>query len=440
MSLSKCRRSTVLVGLATWIGWLLAACPVTGQVVVQQIGGVKIDAYGVITRAPVELRKTAAELIRERLQEVPTELAAHSELRFVSLKQVEAALQNAIAMGEPVSDEIRYLHGLQRIDYLLVYPERQDIVLAGPGEAWTVSPFGDIVGATSSMPVLLLDDLLVALRSTEAARTVGVSCSIDPTPEGRQALDQFLARQKRFHPRVTDGVEQALGAQQISITGVPADSHFAGVLVAADFQMKRYAMGLEPAPIAGLPSFLQMIKKSGRTSTNLMPRWWMGCDYESLGKTADGLGWQLRGRGVKVMTEDDFVNADGSTTGSGQTNPVAEEWANRMTERFDELAQVESVFGQVRNLMELSIIAALIAREDLPAVAGCQLETMMNHSAGYEIEKWPTPKSVATQSSFMKVGRDYVITASGGVLLDPWTVIENSIVDPALDSVYEQGK
>ncbi|MEM8678380.1 MAG: hypothetical protein AAGF97_03395, partial [Planctomycetota bacterium] len=192
--MSKRRHSTLLLALATSIGCLWAACTVTGQVVVQQIGGVKIDAYGVITRAPVELRKTAAQLIRERMDEVPADLATHNELRFVSLNEIEAALQASVASGEPVSDEIRYLHGLQRIDYLLVYPERQDIVLAGPGEAWTVSPFGDVVGATSSMPVMLLDDLLVALRSTEAARTVGLSCSIDPTPEGRQSLNQFLAR------------------------------------------------------------------------------------------------------------------------------------------------------------------------------------------------------------------------------------------------------
>ena len=311
--------------LAATLGALLGVPKAECQVIQQAIGGVQIDAHGVLSRAPKQLRKTAAELIREQLAQVPDDFAGPTELRFVSLKEIESALREAIATGQPIDDNVRYLQGLQRIEYLLVYPERQDIVIAGRAEAWTVSALGEVVGATSGMPVMWLDDLLMALRSTEAARTVGISCSIDPTPQGRQSLERYLARQQRFHSSVARGMEEALGPQQITITGVPADSHFARVLVAADFQMKRFAMGLESAPIDGLPSFIQLIKQGRGRVDNLMPRWWMACDYEALGKTADGLGWQIRGRGVKVMTEDDIVHADGTTTGSGRANPVAEE-------------------------------------------------------------------------------------------------------------------
>lgn len=435
----KCRPSVVVTLItATCVCWGVSLA--RGQVIQQAIGGVRIDADGVLSRAPAQLRQTAAELVREHMGQVPQELAGHTELRFVSLREVESALRETMATGQPIDDDLRYLQGLQRIDYLLVYPEQQDIVIAGPAEAWTVSAFGEVVGATSGMPVMWLDDLLVALRSSEAARTVGISCSIDPTPAGRQALERFLARQKRFHPSVARGMEEALGPQQITITGVPNDSHFARVLVAADFQMKRIAMGLEPAPIDGLPSFIQLIKQGGGRVRDLMPRWWMACDYEALGKTADGLGWQIRGRGVKVMTEDDIVHANGTTTASGQANPVAQEWANLMTEKFDQLAKVESVFGQVRNLMELSIVAALIAREDLQGLSGCRLETMVSAESPFEIERWQAPRTVPTQASFIKVRREYVITASGGVLLDPWQVISNSVVDPAVSGVYHQGQ
>ena len=40
----------------------------------------------------------------------------------------------------------RFLGGLQRIEYVLVYPDRQDIVLAGPGEGWMVDEMGTVVG------------------------------------------------------------------------------------------------------------------------------------------------------------------------------------------------------------------------------------------------------------------------------------------------------
>jgi hypothetical protein len=37
-------------------------------------------------------------------------------------------------------------------------------------------------------------------------------------------------------------MKEAFGPQKITITGVPANSHFARVLTAADYRMKRLAM------------------------------------------------------------------------------------------------------------------------------------------------------------------------------------------------------
>ena len=53
---------------------------------------------------------------------------------------------------------------------------------------------------------------------------------------------------------------RALGIQRISLCGVPPTSHFARVLAAADYRMKRLAMNFEPAPVEGLPSYLAMIE------------------------------------------------------------------------------------------------------------------------------------------------------------------------------------
>ena len=49
-------------------------------------------------------------------------------------------------------------------------------------------------------------------------------------------------------------------AAEDHVNGVPADSHFARVLVAADYRMKRLAMNFDPSPVNGLPSYLHMIK------------------------------------------------------------------------------------------------------------------------------------------------------------------------------------
>ena len=113
-------------------------------------------------------------------------------------------------------------------------------------------------------------------------------------------------------------------------------------------------MMLEPAPVEGMPSFLELIKRSRRGLNNMMPRWWIACDYDPVRQTEDGLAWEIRGRGVKVMTEDEIISAQGNVQGSGKVNPVAQQWADSMTDRYEELARADTVFGQLRNVMDLS--------------------------------------------------------------------------------------
>ena len=99
-----------------------------------------------------------------------------TELRKVSLRALEAALTDVLASNqERLPDEVIYLAGLQRVQYILVYPEQNDIVLAGPGEGWKFDDNGNAVGVTTGLPAVRLDDLLVAFRTVEAARTEGIS-------------------------------------------------------------------------------------------------------------------------------------------------------------------------------------------------------------------------------------------------------------------------
>ena len=228
---------------------------------------------------------------------------------------------------------MKYLAGLQHIQYVFVYPELGDIVLAGPGEGWKINDAGDLVGLTTGRPVMWLDDLLVALRTAEATRQTGISCSIDPTSDGIVRVTSLLAKMHRdgFGTNPADleegmqAIEQTLGPQMVSIKGIPADSHFARVIVAADYQMKRLAMNFDPSPVKGLPSFLQMITSGKRRPKNMIPRWWLEPNYESLLVSPDGLAFEIRGASVKAMTEEDFVAANGSRERSGKASPLAQE-------------------------------------------------------------------------------------------------------------------
>ena len=169
-------------------------------------------------------------------------------------------------------------------------------------------------------------------------------------------------------------MEEALGPQTISVTGVPDTSHFARVIVAADFRMKRLAMDFEPAPVDGMPSFLDMAKSRRGGLHNMMPRWWLAPMYEPLRRDADGLAWELRGQGVHCLTEQEFLNDAGQKQHTGKADPTAQKWADTFTEKFDELAREDSSFGQLRNVMDLAVVGALLvertaAREDPASTA-----------------------------------------------------------------------
>src|SRR5690606_29012818 len=99
--------------------------------------------------------------LRERLADVPNELTAPADMRKISLRTLDATLRDCLAAGDPLPDEVRFLGGLTRVEYVLVDPAANDIYLAGPAEPWKVSETGDVVGQHSSRPIILIDDLIM---------------------------------------------------------------------------------------------------------------------------------------------------------------------------------------------------------------------------------------------------------------------------------------
>ena len=405
----------------------------------RSVGGIAIDAHGALSLPTVADFRGLRELIATSSTKPSSELAATVEMRKISLRGLEAALQEARAGGkDKLPDEVFFLAGIQRIQYVLVLPEENDIVLAGPGEGWKVQDNGYVVGVTTGRPVLRLDDLLVAFRTVENARQGGLTCSIDPTEKG---LQQFAAVEKaaggRMSPGVVAALAEAMGPQQITVTGVPDTSRLARVLVAADYRMKRYAMELDKAPVAGMPSYLSMLKAKKAVSTNALPRWWMACNYEPLLKSADGLAWELRGPGVKVMSEEEVVEG-GKRKASGKSGGIAQQWADAMTEKYGEMSLKDPVFGELRNVMDLCVVSALIAREDMLHRVKLELPSIMSEKDGAPIQSFNAPKEVATQCSLTKSGNKFIINASGGVEINSWSVIEKFEEDADMGKLREK--
>lgn len=426
--------------------WLLAgaasaifapeAAALGGGFGIRQVGGVMVDAQGMLRSATVDQRQADLELLRQHIAKPQGDIAQPAEMRMISLVKLQQALEADAAAGKPLSDEMRFLAGLQRIEYVFVYPDRGDIVLAGPAEPWVVRQDASVVGQQSGRPVIQLDDLVVAFRSVETARREGISCSIEPTDEGRQRLQQMM-RNITLGPgqnpsALEPAMREAFGPQLIKLTGVPSSSRYARTMVAADYQMKRLGMGLENSPVRGLPSYLALTRNQ-RHSVQSNPRWWMACNYDALTHTEDKLAWRLTGQGVKTLAETDLFADDGRARGNEQADQMATRWADMMTQQYDALSEAQAVFGELRNCFDLSVVATLVVQEQLARRAGCDLSLLLGDLGDAVTDDFGVPRHVEPECSFIRSNSGWVFTASGGVHVGAFEVVESQQqLDPSL--------
>jgi hypothetical protein len=407
----------------------------------QGVGGVLIDAEGVLrTLAPEEESKNLEQL-RRTMAGAQGDLAKQTDLRLISLKGIQQILVDAQKAGKPIPEEVHCLGGLTRIDYVMLYPERQDIVLAGPAEPWTIGPQGSLVGKVSGNPIVNLDDLVTAFRYVSQARNGGVSVSIEPTEQGVRQFNQALRSYGGNTPptQLASVLAKAFGPQQIKLSGIPEDSHMARVILAADYRMKLYGMNLAKAPVAGLPSYLEMVKNKANASTQLQSRFWMACDYDAISHSKDKLAWKISGQRIKTLTEQDAFDANGASKQTGKVDQIAKKWADNFTTKMNELAVKDTVFGELRNVMDLCVIAALIESQNMQSAAGCNLSALLGEQANLPTVKFDVAQALDPQISFVQTAQNFVVSASGGVSIESWYIASNIQENDAISPTRTAG-
>ena len=391
--------------------------------------GVQVDAEGVL-----RVKKFAdptGELTRRRLAEAKAKIAdktAVSPLRKVSLNRLEGAVAALIEKNAPVTEEMKHLAGITRLQYVFFYPETGDIVLAGPAEPYIADLSGRMIGAKSGRAVLQLEDLVVALRSFpptgEATQVIGVS--IDPTQEGLQNMRQFLVDiSGRVRPGDADaivaGLREKLGLQNVSVQGISPKTHFAQVLVEADYRMKLIGIGMEQAPVK-ITSYVERANPRD-VSRNAMQRWFFTPNYECVRMAEDKLAMELVGEGVKLIGENEMVQQDGSRVGVGGGNRASDMFCSTFTQNYPALAQKTPVYAQMRNLIDLSVAAAFIQQQDYYGQADWKMVTFGDEEK-FPVETYETPKTVETACTAVWKGNTLMTPVGGGVHIEPKQALE----------------
>ncbi len=402
------------------------------------IGGVRVNPAGVVGLAPENLDALLYQKLTAQVAANNKLFTDRDGLRKLSLRRLNEVVAQAVREDKPLQPEARFLGGLVRIEYVFVDLDRNDLILAGPADELVADDKGNVVGKNTKLPAIHLEDLLTALRTVDQATTgSGISVSIEPTDESRQAFRQITEAAKRtnqVNEALLRRVEEAMGPQNVILTGVPTDSRFANVLALADYRMKRISMGLDPSPLKQLPSFVSLLARS-TSVRSLTPRFWMEMSYNPLRRSEDGKVWQLSGNGAKTLTENDYVNQQGKAQGSGQQDPIAAKWAATMTDTFSDLVNEDQIFAELRNIFDLSVIAALIEKEGLIAASGVKVDTLLGTGEPVQMPKWNVPSQVPTVASLIGGRRNDIVAASGGVQLDPWSVVSKIEVDSELSGI-----
>jgi hypothetical protein len=386
--------------------------------------GVLINPHGVLKTMALSVGQDdllRLEAARKSYSNLPKSVTTKSKLRFISLRHLERELMRTDGV---LTDEMRYLAGLLRVQYLFYFPDSKDIVIAGPAEGWYYGVEGMMVGRTTGRPVCELQDLVVALRAFapdgEGVEVIG--CSIDPTSEGNVNLQNYLRSNRVDTGRLNifaEGLRRSIGLQTVRVDGIPATTHAARVMVAADYRMKLIGIGLDKIPDGvNIKTFIARTDLSA-SQANKLHRWYFVPDYQSVIMTEDKTGIELVGEGVKLVTEEEVVD---SLTGKRQANTktvdrASLEFTKSFTAQYPKLAQKILVYAQLRNLIDMFVCAAHIQEQNFYGKSGWAMEFLGDESK-LKVQTYQAPKFAEAAVNY-KVRNGKIGFPVGGIEIEP---------------------
>jgi hypothetical protein len=405
-------------------------------------GGVWVDAKGLMHRlVEDDASHRLDDVYRQSLsRKSNTAARTTSPLRKISLPRLERAVQLCLAAGRSPDEAMRALAGLEKIRYLLVYPDSGDVVLAGPASDWQHDREGRLASVETGRPTLQLDDLVVLLRHMNKPEAT-FGCSIKPLAESLARTKAFLEQSSRtpLKPGQRDGwlaeLRQTLGPQEIEYYGIDPRTRVAQVLLEADYRMKLVGIGLEDGTL-GVPSYLSMIEvEKGKSPPSLgVLRWWFSLNYQGIAANSSRDAFELLGQGVQVQSENELLEATGQRVHTGESEPLNRQFAENFTKHFPVLAAKYPVYADLQNLFDLALACALVQQHRLDERCGWQ-PTCFATDGKYRAELGFAPKQVESVINHRVVNRTQIVAAvSGGVYFDA-----AKLLDPAKLAADKQG-
>jgi hypothetical protein len=151
--------------------------------------------------------------------------------------------------------------------------------------------------------------------------------------------------------------------------------------------------------------------------------------------TSGKIALRLKGRGVKLTGEKEFVAKNGKRTRGGGSGDVASQgFTKEFTEKFEALGEAIPVFSELRSLFDMSIAAAFIQERDLYAKSGWHLGVFADE-AKLNVTSNPTITQVESAVNAVWKNGQLITPIGGGVHIAARKLVaeENVSVDRAID-------
>ncbi len=342
---------------------------------------------------------------------------AGSGLRTVSLKALDAALGVTNARGLVPTSQMANLAGITHIQYIAIDVENRDVLLAGPAANGNDNGF-------------LLEDLrtLAALMNKN---TAPLGCSLDPNNQGIVEAQKFLsdpnviAKLGRMPHGVAEQLKAKVGPHSVNVFGIDATSNTALAMVDADEHMKRVGLGLENT-MPRIKTYFDHLDRAGKAPTQSLIRWWFAYNPASINVSAANDLFELPESVVAVMSEQQWVNAQGDRQATGANDPAADAFAAEMTAKFRQLCLTEPAYARLEGIFELGL-ALQISIEATKQNSLAEWFPNLAYREPTSAAQRQAPKSVEGVTAWDRLKNGTVVAViSGGVKIEPAALASRS--------------
>jgi hypothetical protein len=372
--------------------------------------GVDMDPKGVLRTGKTELDPRLAELRKKGLGK-----EKDRELCYISVPRILAEAKKCIEANQPLPDNVRFLGGMVKLQYIFVYPEEGDLVIAGPAEPFDATVGYRPLGTLTGRPVLQLDDLVVALRAFGNGKSpFRIGCDIHITKEIAERVDKKVKEvssklgESMKAKDAAEAIAEAGGEQPVEYYGIATNTRFAFVCVEADYRLKQLGLSLIKSPVPAVRSYFSLIPRPERNH-----RFSLETHYDAIVVSPEGNAFELRGPSLKVNTGLLRLPGDPNKpmNNPDEASEYAKKFMNAANENFAELCRSLISWADLQNLGDLTLLSAILARAELDKKIKWDMSWALS---GYPVAEVKTPTGAKVLCN-TRHASGMILFTSGGV-------------------------